>query len=62
MMTLTTPPMESEPYSEDIGPRITSTRSIAAIGGIKAASVPIWCPYGRDSRVACLMPLTMYEV
>jgi len=31
-ITLTTPPMASAPYSEDIGPRITSMRSMAAIG------------------------------
>lgn len=33
VITLTTPPMASEPYSDDIGPRTTSMRSIIDSGG-----------------------------
>jgi len=36
-MMLMTPPMASEPYSEDIGPRMTSMRSMADMG-----SQPYW--------------------
>ena len=39
VMMLTTPPMASEPYRVDIGPRITSMRSIADIGGMKLLEV-----------------------
>ncbi|MNE93360.1 hypothetical protein D3C80_1912010 [compost metagenome] len=35
VIMLTTPPMASEPYNVDAGPRMTSIRSIADIGGIK---------------------------
>ena len=34
VMMLITPPMASAPYSVDIGPRITSMRSIASSGGM----------------------------
>ena len=33
VITLITPPMASEPYSDDIGPRTTSMRSMASSGG-----------------------------
>ncbi len=38
VMILITPASALEPYSEDIGPRITSIRSMADIGG----SQPNW--------------------
>ena len=34
VMIFTTPPIASEPYSVDIGPLITSIRSMAARGGM----------------------------
>ena len=37
-MMLITPPIASEPYKVDIGPRTTSIRSIAAMGGMKFVS------------------------
>ena len=36
-----TPPMASDPYSDDMGPRTTSMRSIASNGGIQLWSVPV---------------------
>src|SRR5690606_40766334 len=39
VMMLITPPMASEPYSVDIGPRITSMRSMADRGGMKLVDV-----------------------
>ena len=40
VMMFTTPPIASEPYSVDMGPRITSMRSMADIGGMKLLAVP----------------------
>src|SRR5690606_18943075 len=39
VVMLITPPIASEPYRVDIGPRITSMRSIADIGGMKLLAV-----------------------
>lgn len=44
VMTLITPPMASEPYSVDMGPRMTSMRSMASIGGIHLVSMPWLMP------------------
>ncbi|MNL37977.1 hypothetical protein D3C87_1601560 [compost metagenome] len=37
-MMLITPPIASDPYRVDMGPRTTSMRSMAAIGGMKLVS------------------------
>ena len=39
-MMLITPPMASEPYRVDMGPRMISMRSMAASGGMKLVCVP----------------------
>ena len=44
VMMLITPPMASEPYSAEAGPRMTSIRSMASIGGRKLIGVPAWEP------------------
>lgn len=41
VIMLTTPPSASEPYSEDMGPRTTSMRSIASTG-IQFRSKSLW--------------------
>src|SRR5690554_7003842 len=41
VMILMTPPMASEPYRVDMGPRITSMRSMADIGGMKLVEVSL---------------------
>src|SRR5690554_7020005 len=42
VMMLITPPIASEPYKEDMGPRITSTRSIMEMGGREICLPPSW--------------------
>ena len=39
-MMLITPPMASEPYRVDMGPRMISMRSMAASGGLTLVCVP----------------------
>ncbi|MNE57775.1 hypothetical protein D3C87_1651860 [compost metagenome] len=61
-MTLITPPMASEPYSEDIGPRTTSMRSIASSGGSQPCSMPALSLFGRVPRVSTRLPSTRIKV
>src|SRR5699024_11869960 len=56
VMILTTPPMASEPYNDDMGPRMTSMRSIACIGGNQPCSIPGPSLLGRVSREFWRLP------
>ncbi|MNM88420.1 hypothetical protein D3C81_1006340 [compost metagenome] len=48
--------MASEPYSDDIGPRTTSTRSIADSGGVQLLSTPDESELVRVSRELWRLP------
>ncbi|MNE26357.1 hypothetical protein D3C80_1197190 [compost metagenome] len=61
-MMLITPPMASEPYSDDIGPRTTSIRSIASSGGIQPCSIPAPSLFGRVARESWRLPSTSIRV
>src|SRR5690606_8102093 len=62
VIMLTTPPMASEPYSDDIGPRITSIRSIIDKGG-NPICFPLSCPFVLTERPAETgRPSTKYKV
>ncbi|MNV39032.1 hypothetical protein D3C71_1305970 [compost metagenome] len=56
VMMLITPPMASEPYSDDIGPRTTSMRSMAASGGVQPPSTPAESELVRVSRELWRLP------
>jgi len=61
-MMLMTPPMASEPYSEDIGPRMTSMRSIIDSGG-RPICLPPSLPLVLTERPAEIgRPSTRYKV
>ncbi|KAG1585615.1 hypothetical protein G6F46_014835 [Rhizopus delemar] len=61
-MMLTTPPIASDPYSDDIGPRTTSIRSMAAKGGIWLACTMPSSSRFSISRVPCRLPSTRIRV
>ena len=56
VMMLITPPIASEPYSEDIGPRTTSMRSMADSGGVQPPSTPEESELVRVSREFWRLP------
>ena len=56
VMMLITPPMASDPYSDDIGPRTTSMRSMAEIGGVQPPSTPLESELVRVSREFWRLP------
>ncbi len=55
-MMLITPPIASEPYSEDMGPRTTSMRSMADSGGVQPPSTPVESELVRVSREFWRLP------
>ena len=61
VITLITPPMASEPYRVDMGPRTTSIRSMDCSGGSQSCSKPA-LPLGRVSRVDTGLPSTRIRV
>jgi len=48
--------MASEPYSEDMGPRTTSMRSMAESGGVQPPSTPVESELVRVSREFWRLP------
>ena len=57
-----TPPIASEPYRPDIGPRITSIRSIASMPGNQPCSIPELSLFGLTEREFTFFPSTMMTV